>query len=193
MNDPELRRFQQDIKNRAAELRAIATEMDVNVGRIVEHSRDLRMKASEITAMPDGFTPVVPFEECFDAQYGLEILSDDVEGEGLLRGRVPVRDVLLTDHGLVHGGVFASVAEALASRGTALSVIPKGFAAMGQANDTNVLELVSSGVIHVEARVVRRADDMWFWAVDARDEAGRLCAFSRVTVAVRPMRPHAVS
>ena len=151
------------------------------------------MEESTITAMPDGYTPVVPFEACFDAQYGLEIVSDDVEGEGVVRGRVPVRDFLLTEHGLVHGGVFASVAEALASRGTALSVIPKGFAAMGQANDTNILELVSSGVIHVDARVVSRAEDVWLWAVDARDEAGRPCAVSRVTVAVRPMRPHAVS
>ena len=81
--------------------------------------------------MPQGFTPVVAFDACFDAVYGLELVSEDVEGEGLLRGRVPVRDEVLTGHGLLHGGVFASVAEALASRGTALAVMPNGFAAMG--------------------------------------------------------------
>jgi 1,4-dihydroxy-2-naphthoyl-CoA hydrolase len=144
------------------------------------------MEEPEITAMPEGFSPVVPFDECFDAQYGLEIVSDDVEGEGLVRGRVPVRDVLLGPHGSVHGGIFASAAEALASRGTALSVIPNGCAAMGQSNDTNLLESICNGVIHVEARVVSRGDEAWLWTVDARDDGGRLCAFSRVTVAVRP-------
>lgn len=147
----------------------------------------------EITAMPEGFTPVVPFDRCFDAQYGLEIVSDDVEGEGLVRGRVPVRGFLLTEQGFVHGGVFASAAEALASRGTALIVIPKGCMAMGQSNDTNILELVSKGVIHIEARVLNRGDDAWLWTVDARDEFGQRCALSRVTVAVRRMPPYAVS
>src|SRR3954447_11937571 len=137
--------------------------------------------------MPEGFTPVVAFDRCFDAQYGLEVVSDDVDGEGIVRGRVPVRDALLSEHGFVHGGVFASAAEALASRGTAMSVIPNGFAAMGQSNDTSILEPLEQGVIHVEARVRNRAADAWTWTVDARDDAGRLCAFSRVTVAVRPM------
>lgn len=143
-----------------------------------------------LTAMPAGFTPVVAFEECFDARYGLEVVSDDVEGEGAVRGRVPVRDVLLSDQGVVHGGLFAAAAEALASRGTAMAVLPKGFMAMGQSNDTNVLAYVSDGVIDIEARVVSRGQDAWVWAVEARDAAGRPCAFSRVTVAVRPLPGH---
>jgi 1,4-dihydroxy-2-naphthoyl-CoA hydrolase len=148
------------------------------------------MEDPPLTAMPPGFTPVVAFEECFDAQYGLEVVSDDVEGEGAVRGRVPVGDVLLTDQGVVHGGLFAAAAEALASRGTAMAVIPHGFMAMGQSNDTNVLGLVSDGVIDIEARVVSRGADAWVWTVEARDEAGRPCAFSRVTVAVRPLPRH---
>lgn len=147
----------------------------------------------DLAAMPGAFTPKVPFDECFDAQYGLEVVSGDVEGEGVVRARVPVRDVLLTDLGVVHGGVFASAAEALASRGTAISVIPRGFMAMGQSNDTNILELISEGVIHVEARVVSRGEDAWVWTVDARDEDGRACALSRVTVAIRPLDGLALS
>jgi 1,4-dihydroxy-2-naphthoyl-CoA hydrolase len=141
---------------------------------------------ARLTGMPSGFTPAVPFDVCFDAQYGLEVVSDDVEGEGTVRGRVPVRDELLTGEGVVHGGVYAIAAEALASRGTALAVIPHGFMAMGQSNDTNVLAPVSEGVVHFEARVVSRAEDAWVWTVHASDEAGRPCGLSRVTVAVRP-------
>jgi 1,4-dihydroxy-2-naphthoyl-CoA hydrolase len=147
----------------------------------------------EITAMPEGFTPVVAFDECFDAQYGLEVVSDDVEGEGRVRGRVPVGDVLLTEQGCVHGGVLAAAAEALASRGTALAVIPNGCAAMGQSNDTTLLAPISEGIIHIEASVLGRGDDAWLWTVEARDDAGQPCAFSRVTVAVRPMGPHAAA
>lgn len=143
------------------------------------------MDPSEHTAMPEGWEPVVPFDRCFDAQYGLEVVSDDVAGEGIVRGRVQVRDVLLNQLGVVHGGVFAAAAEALSSRGTALVVMPQGRFAMGLSNDTNVLESPSEGVITVDARVRAREDDNWVWTVEARDEQGRLCAYSRVTVAVR--------
>jgi uncharacterized protein (TIGR00369 family) len=138
-----------------------------------------------ITGMPEGFTPVVAFDECFDALYGLEVVSQDVAGDGRVRGRVRVRDAVLTEEGVVHGGVFAAAAEALASRGTALAVIPEGRAAMGQSNDTNLLAPVSEGTIDIEARVLDRGEDGWVWTVDARDETGRPCAYSRVTVAVR--------
>ena len=141
--------------------------------------------------MPQGFTPVVAFDACFDAVYGLEVVSEDVEGEGLVRGRVPVRDELLTGHGQLHGGVFASVAEALASRGTALAVMPNGFMAMGLSNDTTILQPVGEGVVDVEARLLSRGADAWCWTVEAREGAGRPCAFSRITVAVRRMRPDA--
>src|SRR5215213_993092 len=137
--------------------------------------------------MPEGFTPVVAFDACFDAVYGLEVVSEDVEGEGVLRGRVPVRAELHTAHGSVHGGVF----EALASRGTALSVMPRGSAAMGLSNDTTILRPVHDGVIDVEARLLSRAEQEWLWTVEARDAAGGPCAFSRITVAVRPMRADA--
>jgi 1,4-dihydroxy-2-naphthoyl-CoA hydrolase len=143
------------------------------------------MEMSGRTGMPEDYTPVVPFDRCFDAQYGLEIVSEDVEGEGLSRGRVAIGAQHLDQNGIVHGGVFASAAEALASRGTAFAVIPHGRMAMGASNDTTRLEPVSGGAVHFEARVLSRADDMWLWTIEARDDAGRLCAHSRVSVAVR--------
>src|SRR3954447_22353173 len=137
------------------------------------------------TLMPEGWEPAVPFDRCFDAQYGLEILEHDVGTEGGVRGRVPVRDELLNHLGVVHGGVFPAAAETLASRGTALVVIPQGKLAMGLSNDTSVLESPRSGVLTFDAQVRGRDDYAWVWTVDARDDRGRLCAHSRVTVAVR--------
>jgi 1,4-dihydroxy-2-naphthoyl-CoA hydrolase len=143
------------------------------------------MDSSWRTLMPEGWEPAVPFDRCFDAQYGLEVVSHDVEGEGVVRGRVPVSEAILNHLGVVHGGVFAAVAEALASRGTALVVMPQGRLAMGLSNDTNVLDAPAEGVVEVEARLRSREEDVWVWTVDARDGEGRLCAYSRVTVAVR--------
>jgi 1,4-dihydroxy-2-naphthoyl-CoA hydrolase len=133
--------------------------------------------------LPEGWAPAVPLDRCFDAQYGLEVVSHDVAGDGVVRGRVQVSERLLNHLGAVHGGVFASAAEALASRGTALAVLPQ--MAMGLSNDTNVLRAPSGGVIDIEARVRARDDGLWTWTVDARDGDGGLCAYSRVTVAVR--------
>ena len=136
---------------------------------------------------PEGYEPAVPFERTFDALYGLEFTSEDVAAGGVLYGRIAVREQVLDRHGAVHGGVFAAAAEALASSGTALVVLPQGNAAMGLSNDTTVLARVTGGELAFEARVVSRADDAWLWTVDARDADGRPCAHSRVTVAVRPI------
>lgn len=137
--------------------------------------------------MPADFTPVVALEACFDAVYGLEVTGEDVSGEGVVRGRVEIVPELRTRDGFVQGGVYASAAEALASRGTALAVLPNGFAAMGQGNDTTILELVGDGVIELEARALSRTESAWLWAVESR-VGGELAAFTRVTVAVRPLR-----
>jgi 1,4-dihydroxy-2-naphthoyl-CoA hydrolase len=143
------------------------------------------MEASWRTLMPAGWEPRVPFDVCFDAQYGLDVLPPGEDG--VVAARVRVRDELRNHLGELHGGVFASAAEALASRGTALAVMPEGLLAMGLSNDTTVVASPRDGVVTIEARVRARADDAWVWTVDARDDDGRLAAHSRVTVAVRAM------
>jgi 1,4-dihydroxy-2-naphthoyl-CoA hydrolase len=131
--------------------------------------------------------PVVAYDRSFDARYGLEILEHDAEAAEL-RGRIAVRDEVLTEHGLVHGGVFAGAAEAIATTGTALAVMGDGHAVMGLSNDTTVLADVSDGTVLEHARAVHRGEREWVWTVDAADDDGRPLAHSRVTVAVRPPR-----
>ena len=131
--------------------------------------------------------PVVAYDRSFDARYGLEFLEHDADATEL-RGRIAVRDELLTEHGIVHGGIFAGAAEAIASTGTALVVMGEGNAAMGLSNDTTVLADVRDGTIHLLARAVSRGEREWVWAVDATGDDGAPAAHSRVTVAVRPLR-----
>jgi uncharacterized protein (TIGR00369 family) len=122
----------------------------------------------------------------FDALYGLEVLevTDD-----LVRAQVAVRDELRQPFGLVHGGVLASIAETLASLGTAVVVIPEGNAAMGSSNSTSFLRPILDGTIHARALRRHRGRTTWIWDIEITDDAGRLCALTRMTIAVRPIPP----
>jgi 1,4-dihydroxy-2-naphthoyl-CoA hydrolase len=120
--------------------------------------------------------------EGFDALVGLTITELE---DGFVRGEVSVRDELKQPYGLVHGGVFAAIAESLASLATAVAVAPDGRQAMGQANQTNFLRPITAGTIHGMATARRRGRTSWVWDVEITDDEGRLCALTRMTVAVR--------
>ena len=119
----------------------------------------------------------------FDALYGLELLEVTEE---LTRGRVAVRDSVKQPFGLVHGGVLAAVAETLASVGTAAAVASQGMAAMGMSNSTSFLRPITEGTIHARATRRHRGRTTWIWDVEITDDAGRMCALTRMTIAVRP-------
>lgn len=120
----------------------------------------------------------------FDALYGLEILEVTEE---LVRAQVAVRDELRQPFGLVHGGVLTALSETMASLGTLVVVVPQGNAAMGQSNSTTFLRPITEGVIHARAVRRHRGRTTWIWDIEITDDAGRLCALTRMTIAVRPM------
>jgi len=125
-------------------------------------------------------------ERGFDAVYGLELLTASDEE---ITGQVEVRDELKQPAGLVHGGVYASVAESLASLGTARAVMADGRIAMGLGNQTSFLRPITAGWIHASARVRHRGRTTWVWDVEITDDEGRLCVLTRMTVAVRELQP----
>jgi uncharacterized protein (TIGR00369 family) len=118
----------------------------------------------------------------FDGLYGLTITK---MSDGEVCGEVPVREALKQPAGLVHGGVYASIAESLASLGTAFAVLPAGKTAMGLANQTSFLRPITHGTIHAIASVLHRGRTTWVWEVDIRDDADRRCVVTRMTIAVR--------
>ena len=126
---------------------------------------------------------IVPPEETFDALYGMRRF--DIT-EVSARGEVVVRRALLQPWGLVHGGVYASMAESLASWATGLAVASAGNIVMGLSNNTSFLRPIGAGTIHGLATRRHRGRTTWVWDVDITDDDGRLCATSRVTIAVRP-------
>jgi 1,4-dihydroxy-2-naphthoyl-CoA hydrolase len=121
----------------------------------------------------------------FDRHYGLEVVDASDE---IVRGLVHVVDELKQPTGVVHGGVYAAIAEALASLGTNVGVNADGNVGLGMSNHSSFLRPVSQGVVHAEARRRHRGRTTWVWDVDLTDDEGRLCATSRVTIAVRPLQ-----
>jgi uncharacterized protein (TIGR00369 family) len=120
----------------------------------------------------------------FDRLYGLELLScTDME----VSARVVVREELKQPAGLVHGGVYAAVAESITSLATALAVLEQGSMAVGQSNSTSFLRPITEGVIHALGTRLHRGRTTWVWDVRFSDDADRTCAVTRMTIAVRPL------
>jgi uncharacterized protein (TIGR00369 family) len=117
----------------------------------------------------------------FDALYGLEILT---LGEQEATGRVAIRDEIRQPAGLVHGGVYASLAESLTSLATAQAV-GEGRIAQGLSSQTSFLRPVTGSAIHATARRRHRGRTTWVWEVDISDDEGRVCVLVRTTIAVR--------
>src|SRR4051794_31185067 len=118
----------------------------------------------------------------FDELYGLEILDHSDEE---VRAQVVVRDHHRQPLGLVHGGVFASMAESMASLATYYGVQADGKSAQGLSNQTNFLRPILGGTIHAYGRRRHRGRTTWLWEVGFTDDQGRLCALVGMTIAVR--------
>ncbi len=126
--------------------------------------------------------PPVALDQGFDGLYGLELteLTDE-----LVRGRVAVSDVIKQPAGLVHGGVYAAIAESLATYGTVSAVIGDDKLAAGLCNQTSFLRPITEGSIEAVAARRHRGRTTWVWEVEMSDDHGHLCVLSRVTIAVR--------
>lgn len=117
-----------------------------------------------------------------DAVLGFCVDFADAEAA---RGHFEVADRVRQPFGIVHGGAYAAMAETLASVATYMQVKDGGEIAVGQSNHTSFLRPVSEGTVHAQARRRHRGRTSWVWEVDFTDDRGRLCALTRVTMAVR--------
>jgi uncharacterized protein (TIGR00369 family) len=127
--------------------------------------------------------PYAP-EAGFDGLYGLVIDGVDLDA-GEIRAHVEVTDAVKQPAGLVHGGVFASIAESITSMGTWYAVQADGKSAQGLSNQTSFLRPILGGTIHALARVRHRGRTTWVWEVEITDDEQRLCSLVRMTIAVR--------
>jgi uncharacterized protein (TIGR00369 family) len=95
--------------------------------------------------------------------------------EDEVRAQVPVTDELKQPLGLVHGGVYALLADALTA--------PTGRVIT---NQTSFLRPITQGTITATARRRHRGRTTQVWETDVSDDEGRLCALVRTTVYPAP-------
>ena len=109
-------------------------------------------------------------------------------GEERAHARFTVDDRHRQPLGVVHGGVYAALAESLASEATAENVGRDGtLAVLGLSNATSFFRPIAGGMVQANAERIHRGRTTWVWDVRFTDEADRVCAASRVTIAVRPV------
>jgi 1,4-dihydroxy-2-naphthoyl-CoA hydrolase len=135
-----------------------------------------------VTQPPTGGTRIAA--GTLDDLLGFEFLESSAEA---CRARFAVEDRVRQPFGLVHGGAYAALAETMVSLATHAAVSENGDFAVGQSNHTSFLRPVSEGTILAEGRARHRGRSTWVWDVDFTDDEGRLCAISRVILAVRPV------
>ena len=127
----------------------------------------------------------IPLEESLDGTLGFELLEVTADSA---RSRTPVTNRVKQPYGLVHGGVYAAMAESLASQATTIGVQDEGNIGVGLANHTSFMRPVLEGYVNAEARLIHRGRTTWVWEIELTDDQGRLCALSRMTMAIQPRR-----
>lgn len=91
----------------------------------------------------------------------------------------PVTPDLHQPFGLVHGGVYATLAETAASVGGSLWFGDRG-KVVGVSNHTDFLRAVRGGELRAEATPLSRGRTTQLWQVEVADEQGRLIAHAKV-------------
>jgi uncharacterized protein (TIGR00369 family) len=86
--------------------------------------------------------------------------------------------------GAVHGGVYCTLSETLATLGAQLSALPAGKLASGIENHTSFLRQVRDGELRARAVAVNRGRQLHLWSVTITDERDRLVAHGLVRLAL---------
>jgi 1,4-dihydroxy-2-naphthoyl-CoA hydrolase len=91
--------------------------------------------------------------------------------------------------GLLHGGASVALAETLGSVGGWLTLDPEQSVCVGLEINANHVRGVREGVVTGRAEPLHLGRTTQLWQIRIRDERDRLVCASRITLAVRPLRP----
>ena len=139
-------------------------------------------------ALVDSPVDTYPAPGTLDDVLGFEMPEAEPER---CRARFAVDRRVQQPLGLVHGGAYAALAESMVSATTHRAVAGDGNFAVGQSNATHFFRPATEGFVHAEGSPIHRGRTSWVWDVRFTDDEDRLCAASRVTIAVRPVRGQA--
>jgi uncharacterized protein (TIGR00369 family) len=97
-------------------------------------------------------------------------------------GRLEINENHHQPYGVVHGGVYCTMIETLASTGAAIWAMEHGMAgAVGVSNKTDFLRATTDGVLLGRAAPIHRGRTQQLWQVDiVREGDGKLVAQGQV-------------
>jgi uncharacterized protein (TIGR00369 family) len=99
-----------------------------------------------------------------------------------VRAELVIDDRLLQPHGIVHGGVYCSVVESVASvsAGVWLESTGGGRNVVGVNNNTDFLRAIKAGVVTATSTPIHRGRRQQLWMVEIAGVDGRLVARGQV-------------
>jgi 1,4-dihydroxy-2-naphthoyl-CoA hydrolase len=118
----------------------------------------------------------------FDEYLGTELVEATADRAVSV---TPVRPELYQAFGIVHGGVYTSIIESLASL-AAIAWLDEASdhdsetRVVGVSNHTDFIRPVRSGLLRAEAAPLQRGRMFQIWEVRVTDDGGRLCAHGKV-------------
>ncbi|MFD6198723.1 putative esterase [Mycobacteroides salmoniphilum] len=116
----------------------------------------------------------------FDKLVGLEYTSLTPEG---VSATLTVTENLLQPNGIVHGGVYCSVVESVASVSAYIwraNVLGEESAVVGVNNNTDFLRAISSGTLTATSTPIHRGRRQQLWLVTITDDENRTIARGQV-------------
>lgn len=114
----------------------------------------------------------------FDTELGLTYLELTPDGG---RAQLTIHDKLLQPWGIVHGGVYCSIVESLASVSGHIWLSENGGGTVvGVNNNTDFLRAIGSGTVTAVSEPVHRGRRQQLWLITITDEAGKLVARGQV-------------
>ncbi|MDZ4267826.1 MAG: PaaI family thioesterase [Mycobacterium sp.] len=124
------------------------------------------------TDLPDGLG------NGFDRALGLTYLEVTPDGG---RAQLQITDTLLQPYGIVHGGVYCSVVESLASVSAAVWLADNGGGnVVGVNNNTDFLRAIGSGTVTAVSTPIHRGRRQQLWLITITDADDRLVARGQV-------------
>jgi len=132
------------------------------------------------TAVPATRTAVTPrlevsLEDSGPFLRAASLVFDEVSATRVT-GHIELGPEHHTPWGVVHGGVYTTAVETVASVGASIAVRDQGQVAVGLTNITHFLRAVTAGRVTVEAAALSQGRTQQLWRVDFTDESGRLIA-----------------
>jgi len=118
------------------------------------------------------------FGSGFDNELGVTYLEITPDGG---RCRLHIHDKLLQPWGIVHGGVYCSLIESLASVSGQVWLSEHGGGnVVGVNNNTDFLRAISAGTVTAESTPIHRGRRQQLWLVTITDDNARVVARGQV-------------